>query len=204
MAISFVERRSFWPRPRRVLLGTLALTSGYLLAGGVPPTLLMACSAPLQANEREIAEVAAETTEEFSLAGITHVELRVHVPADWPREAAGQRVFLNVERMTSARPSPAYDVYLDVPAAEEPARHPELRAGLVSMYGLVPASRSAEASAAPGLYEKLDVTELYARLAASRGSAPSSLRVSFVPAGPVRGATVRVGRVSLYFTRPAP
>jgi hypothetical protein len=204
MALAFVERRSFWPRPRRVLAGTLALACGYLWAGGLAPVLFVACSPTLQANPGEVTELAAETAGAFSLAGITHIELTLRVPTPSAAGPAGQRVFLNIERMTSGTLSPPYDVYLDVPIGEDPARHPELRAGLVSMYGLVPASRAAGADAAPGLSEKLEITELYARLAAARGNGPASLRVSFVPARPVDGATVRVGRVSLYLTRPAP
>ncbi|MBX3210943.1 MAG: tyrosinase family protein [Labilithrix sp.] len=125
---------------------------------------------------------------------------RVVVPVQPPAAAAApRRVFLNIENMTASSRAPSYDVYLNVPESDDPAKHPELFAGRLSMFGLMEASRASAQHAGSGLNHVLDVTRLVRRLANESGWDPSKLRVSFVPSGQFGGAPVTVGRVSLYY-----
>jgi tyrosinase len=52
------------------------------------------------------------------------------------------RVFLRVEGVTGTAAAPLYEIYLNVPPGDEPAEHPELRAGAFSTFGLIEASQT--------------------------------------------------------------
>ncbi len=87
-----------------------------------------------------------------------------------------------------------------MPAGDAPEQHPELRAGNLGMFGLVESSDPNGEHGGSGMTFSLDVTDLFARLAARKDWDSHNLRVTFVPAAwdaPV--PKVQVGRVSLYF-----
>jgi hypothetical protein len=111
-------------------------------------------------------EIVASTAASFQLGiGETRVELAMRPPADpaLGRSGPHRRVFLNVEKMTSTGSSGPWDGYLNLPPNEAPARHPELAAGELPMFGLVESSRSDATHAERGLYDQLEITELYDR-----------------------------------------
>jgi len=110
------------------------------------------------------------------------------------------RVVLRLEQVTSVDPAPAYDVFLNVPDADQPDKRDDLHVGRASMFGLVQASRPGRGHGGSGLTFSFDITALYRSLQGQAGFDPNHLRVSFVPvAGRGTKATVHVGRVSLYF-----
>jgi hypothetical protein len=67
------------------------------------------------------------------------------------------------------------------------------------MFGVVQASSPTGPHAGSGQDFAFDITALYRRLADAGEVDPQNLRVSFVPVDPEPGATVSVGRISLYF-----
>jgi hypothetical protein len=112
--------------------------------------------------------------------------------------ATADRVFLNVENLTSSRRVSAYDVYLNVPVGSDPSEHDDKFVGRLPMFGVVEASRARGTHSGSGLHYVLEVTETMRHLAGLPGWDPARLRVSFVPVRKVAGAKVSVGRVSLY------
>ena len=125
-----------------------------------------------------------------------------HRPAAAAASAAPtpQRVVLRLEQVTSEKPAPAYDVFLNVPDDDPPSTHVDLHVGRASMFGVVQASRRGKGHGGSGLTFAFDITLLYRRLSGPAGFDSKQMRVSFVPvAGKGTNASVRVGRVSLYF-----
>jgi hypothetical protein len=165
-------------------------------------------STPPNPKVPRIPELVAATSAPFYLGAGAQISLAIQKPTgparagttDIDEHLLPRRVFLNIENITSREWSPVYDVYLNVPPNEPPGEHPELYAGPLPMFGLVEASREAERHSGNGLYEQLDITGLFARLALLPGWDPQSLRVAFVPRKPGGSPTVQVGRVSLYLS----
>ena len=83
--------------------------------------------------------------------------------ADEP--VGGERAYLRVEGITGAEAAPLYSVYVNVPEGEDPADHPELRAGSVSTFGLEESSRTDDSHDGGGLTATFDITALRDRLA---------------------------------------
>lgn len=154
------------------------------------------------------AEMVGATTNGLELgAGPAHTELlhRAAVRMGAPggaqkarRAGRRQRIFLNVENITSAEGAGPYDVYLNVPARADRHVGEDLFVGRLPLFGLTEASRVGTTHAGSGLHYVFDVTDLYERLAAQPGWDPNRLRISFVPKEQRLTAKVRVGRVSLY------
>jgi tyrosinase len=88
-----------------------------------------------------------------------------------------ERYYLRLERITGTAAAPVYEVYLDVPANDEPTDHPELLAGRIATFGLAEASRPR----GPGLTKVLEITAVRARLIADGRWDPAQLHVSFRP-----------------------
>lgn len=131
---------------------------------------------------------------------------RTAAPVDQPAAAPATvatvppvRVFLHVEGVKSKDRSVPYDVYLNLPPGAEPLKHPELRAGRLSMFGLAEASRAGKKHGDNGLHYTLEITDLYHRLSAEPGWSPRDLRVALVPARDKGPVGAKVGRLSLYF-----
>ena len=152
-----------------------------------------------------IPELMGATATPFELgAGVQHAVIPT-APIDTPSEleAMGpedepKRVYLHIENLTSDARAPSYDVYLGVPAGEDPTAYPDKRVGRLSMFGLPESSRRGGPHAGSGLSFALEVTELVERLSKQPGWDPSELPISFVPVRSREGARVQVGRVSLY------
>ena len=83
--------------------------------------------------------------------------------ADEP--ADGERAYLRVEGITGTEAAPLYSVYVNVPEGDDPADHPELRAGSVSTFGLEESSRTDDSHDGGGLTATFDITALRDRLA---------------------------------------
>lgn len=151
-----------------------------------------------------IPEMVGATAAPFELGEqARHAVIPTAPPAPQALEAMGvtdesKRVYLHIENLTSDKRAPSYDVYLGVPADEDPAAHPDKRVGRLSMFGLPESSRKSGPHAGSGLTFALEVTDLVSRLSKTPGWNPSELPISFVPVRGAPGARVQVGRVSLY------
>jgi hypothetical protein len=155
---------------------------------------LVACASektPTQLSpQRRAADMAPDGS--FYL-GKTPSTVTIAIPATAPREP--EQVNLHVEGMTSENEqSPMYDVYLNVPPGEDPAKHGELFAEVVTTFGLWESSRERGS----GQSHTLDVTKVYRRLSAA-GWDGKKLRVTFVARKWDGVPKVRVERVRVTF-----
>ena len=116
-----------------------------------------------------------------------------------PIDQLVSRVLLQLENMKSTAHAPTYDIYLNVPDGADPKAHPELFVKRMTLFGIAQASDAASPHSGSGQTFAFDITRLYRRLHAADAIDPAHLRVSFVPVRAVTGATVSVGRISLYF-----
>jgi tyrosinase len=108
-------------------------------------------------------------------------------------------VLLQLENMKSEAHSPTYDVYVNVPTGADPKKHPDRFVQRMTLFGAPQASDPANPHGGSGQTFAFDITPLYHRLHAAGEIDPTHLRVSFVPVRAKAGATVQVGRISLYF-----
>lgn len=151
-----------------------------------------------------IPEMVGATSAPFYVgAGTTQVSIPMHLPtgpALLRPDSTRKGVTLRIENITCNKRSPTLKIYLNVPPGDEPEKHPELRAGALGLFGLVQASNPAGEDGGRGMSFSLDVSGLFASLAAVRGWDPQNLRVSFLPTSwDAPMPNVKVGRVSLYF-----
>jgi tyrosinase len=164
-------------------------------------------------GEESVPEMVGATEKPVTLTGepVT-AEVAVTAPTgpaatERAGAAAPERMVINFENVTSEGVPPSYLVYLNVPEGERPEDHPELRAGVLSMFGVVEASEESDDHPGSGLNYAINVGDLARRL----GAPGENLRVTFVPAGTgevtteevERGAApetppVQVGRISVY------
>lgn len=110
-----------------------------------------------------------------------------------------QHVTLQLEQVTSSDVAPTYDVFLNVPAGEDPNKHEDRFVARVAMFGIKQASDPRGSHGGGGQTFAFDITKLYYHLADLGQIDPKELRVSFVPVSPIGKPSVTVGRVSLYF-----
>jgi tyrosinase len=114
--------------------------------------------------------------------------------------AAEPRVLLQLENLTAGGRANSYDVYVNIPAGEEPTQHPERFAGRLDLFGVAEASRATAQHPGSGLTYTLDISSIYHELSTAADWDPQHIDVSLVPVRKWAGATVTVGRVSLFFT----
>lgn len=155
---------------------------------------------------------ASDTKQAISLASqpvSVQVTLQAPTsPAAKAFQAAPPEVHLNLENITAKRrPVESYLVYVNLPDGAKPEDHPELKAGLLPLFGVIEASRATKEHAGDGLSHSFDITHVVSALQAAKSWNPAQLRVTFVPhrpdsdPGPIANAQpVSVGRVSLYYS----
>ena len=113
--------------------------------------------------------------------------------------ASEPRVLLQLENITASGRANSYDVYVNVPEGQDPTQHPDLHAGRLDLFGVAEASRATDQHPGSGLTYTLDITDIYRSLSTQAGWDAGNIRVSLVPVRTWEGATVTVGRVSLFF-----
>lgn len=179
-AAGVAERGAFRPRRRVTILLTLGLMAWSLAAAQPAP-------AP---------GVAGSTRRAFSLGReAERVSLSVRIPEQ------ARRLVLRIEGITATEPPPAYTVYLNVPAGVEPASRPDLRVGVLPLYGVVETTATRRRPPNEGLSYLFPVTELIRRLSAEQKEPLRTLRLTFVPAPGSGSARVKVGRAVLLWFR---
>jgi tyrosinase len=91
------------------------------------------------------------------------------------------RFYLSLESVRGQAPAPLLEVYVNVPAGDDPKAHPELRAGSLTLFGLNVASEPDGSHGGNGLGYTLDITELAKRLEKEGKFDPNRLSVTLVP-----------------------
>ena len=117
---------------------------------------------------------------------------------------ADARVYLRLENITAtALSSSGVEVYVNIPPGARPADFPDRRAGAVSMFGVIEASRTSDTHTGSGRDVTFDITRIVRALTAVGAWNPQQLQVGFVPVpdatGNVAQGDVKVGRVSLFY-----
>lgn len=166
----------------------------------------------MQTPKKPIPEMVGATAAPFTLGReSTHVSLAVHPPSGpalvharegfalLRTDGTAVRVVIQFENITSREPAPDLDVYLSLGPEDDPAKHPELHAGRLPMFGLAESSAPGGDHTENGLFHTLDITRIYGMLVRQPGWDPKNFRVKLVPLYP-SASKVRVGRVSLYIS----
>jgi hypothetical protein len=180
----------------RLRLGHVPLWWSVALAAA----MLCACQGSSEPNGGRTSELVGATSAPLQLGKeTTEVSIPIHAPTGQsPAHESTRRVFLHIENITSDAEPPRYFVYLNLPPDAEPEGRPDLRVGILAMFGLVEASRARGTDQGQGQTYKFDVTDVYARLVAAQEWDHDALRVSLVPEAWPSSVSVRVGRISLH------
>jgi tyrosinase len=113
--------------------------------------------------------------------------------------ATPDRVFLNLENVRAANDANVFNVYINVPDGEDPAQHPELRAGSIALFGATSASQADGEHAGDGLTFVLEITKIVDALHLQGALEAGKLDVRLVPLNPVSEASqVSIGRISVF------
>jgi tyrosinase len=113
--------------------------------------------------------------------------------------ATPDRVFLNLQNVRGANDATSLAVYINVPEGEDPARHPELKAGSVGLFGLSKASATDGPHAGDGLNFTVEITHVIDTLHLRGALDVNQLHVSLVPRTPVPDKSpVSIGQISIY------
>jgi tyrosinase len=108
------------------------------------------------------------------------------------------RVFLNLENITSQNDTAVFDVYVGLPAGADPSEHPENRAGVVSLFGVRASTNMTDPHGGAGLTKVLEITDTIDQLHLSGSSDLSKLSITFVPVSNVGDGGITIKRVSIY------
>ena len=152
-----------------------------------------------------VPEMVGATPAPFFIGpGITQISLEMHPPTGPALDHEGgvmhRDIYLAFDNVKGKVRAPSFQVYLNLPPGRQPDEHPELRAGVLAMFGLVESSSPRDNHGGDGKNMIISVTDLFVRLMAARDWDSRTLRVTFVPQtwdAPV--PQVQVGRVALYF-----
>jgi tyrosinase len=113
--------------------------------------------------------------------------------------AAPDRVFLNLENVKGVNDATVFSVYINVPEGDDPAKHPELKAGSVGLFGVSKASAMDGPHAGDGLTFTLEITHVIDTLHLRGALNVNQLHVSLVPLRPVpNSAPVSIGRIGIF------
>ena len=112
---------------------------------------------------------------------------------------APDRIFLNLENVRGANDATAFNVYINVPEGDDPAKHPELKAGTIALFGVRKASVADSQHAGDGLTFVLEITHVIDTLHLAGALNVSQLHVQLVPVNPVpEAAQISIGRISVF------
>ena len=113
--------------------------------------------------------------------------------------AAPDRIFLNLQNVRGANDATALTVYINVPEGDDPAKHPELKAGSIGLFGLSKASAMDGPHAGDGLNFSIEISHVIDTLHLRGALNVNQLHVSIVPRKPVPNQEpVTIGHISVY------
>jgi tyrosinase len=112
---------------------------------------------------------------------------------------APDRIFLNLENVRGLNDATVFSVYINVPEGDDPARHPELKAGSIALFGVRKATMADDSHAGDGLNFVLEITPIIDNLHLAGNLNASQLHVRLVPRNPVpEAAQISIGRISIF------
>jgi tyrosinase len=112
---------------------------------------------------------------------------------------APDRIFLNLENVRGLNDATAFSVYINLPEGDDPARHPELLAGSIALFGVRKATLADGQHAGNGLTFVLEITHVIDALHLAGALNLSPLRVRLLPVKPVsEAAQISIGRISIF------
>jgi tyrosinase len=167
-------------------------------AGGVPPMATPRNVELLGANKESVRLVGREARTTVALDDA--VKRKVTASLTAATEAAPpDRVFLNLENVRGLNDATVFSVYINLPEGEDPAQHPECRAGSLSLFGVRKATLADQEHAGNGLTFVLEITRIIDRLHLAKALDAAQLDVRLVPRNPVDEASqVSIGRISVF------
>jgi tyrosinase len=113
--------------------------------------------------------------------------------------APPDRVFLNLENVRGLNDAGIFNVYINVPEGEDPAKHPECKAGSVALFGVRKATMKDGEHSGNGLNFVLEITHIVDRLHLAGALGAGGLDVRLVPRNPLsEAAQVSIGRISVF------
>jgi len=113
--------------------------------------------------------------------------------------SAPDRIFLNLENVRGLSDATAFNVYINVPEGEDPAKHPDRLAGSVALFGVRKATLADAKHAGNGLTFVLEITHVIDALHLAGALNVSQLHVRLVPFKPVpQAAQISIGRISVF------
>ena len=112
---------------------------------------------------------------------------------------APDRVFLNLENVRGLQDATAFNVYINVPEGEDPAKYPDHLAGSIALFGVRKATVTDGQHAGDGLTFVLEITRIVDRLHLAGAFDANQLHVELVPLRPVsETAQISIGRISVF------
>jgi tyrosinase len=113
--------------------------------------------------------------------------------------AVPDRIFLNLQNVRGSNDATSFSVYINVPDGEDPAKHPELKAGNVGLFGLAKASAMDGPHAGDGLNITVEITHVIDTLHLAGQLNVNQLHVRLVPNKPVPDAKpITIGNISIF------
>ena len=95
--------------------------------------------------------------------------------------APPERVYLNLENVRGLSDSTAFNVYINLPAGSDPAKHPDHLAGSIALFGVRKATLKDEAHAGDGLTFVLDISHVIDTLHLAGALSAKEIHVRLVP-----------------------
>jgi len=109
------------------------------------------------------------------------------------------RVFINLENVRGLNDATVFNVYINAPEGDDPAQHPECKAGSIALFGVRKATQTGDEHAGSGLTFVLEISQIVDRLHLSGSLDGSQLDVLLVPRNPVpEAAQISIGRISVF------
>jgi tyrosinase len=170
------------------------------MADSVPPELVGATETSIKVGNSP-SRIRVATPAHAAARGRLAASFAAAAPADAAMEAATQqpRVLLQLENLTASGTANSYDVYVNIPEGQDPTQYQERHAGRIDLFGVAEASRASAQHPGSGLTYTLDISGIYQQLSTAPDWDPQNIDVSLVPVRKWEGATVTVGRVSVFF-----
>jgi tyrosinase len=152
----------------------------------------------LGANTEGVRLVGAEARTTVALDNAVKRKLTASLAAA-TEAAPPDRVFLNLENVRGLNDAAVVNIYINVPGGEDPARHPEFRAGSIALFGVRKATLAGDEHAGNGLTFVLEITPIIDRLHLAGALDAGRLDVRLVPRNPVsEAAQISIGRISVF------
>jgi len=191
------------PGPPRVIARLQRLGVNLSAAEKLARSTAMAPSKPaelLGANDQSINLTGTEAKTSVTLdASVQRKVVNSFGATTAAAPSAPDRIFLNLENVRGLSDAVAFNVYINVPNGEDPAKHPDRLAGSVALFGVRKATLAHTQHAGNGLTFVVEITHVIDTLHLAGALNVSQLHVRLVPLKPVpQAAQISIGRISVF------